>query len=377
MACHDAAARGRHDVPRRAPRDDARHARRRRSPGRQRCSRPRRRRVRISRRRRRATRATWRATRQRRRSSPTSPAGQVRGVQLEGRVNCSGDDARQAHGTLRRKFRSSRTWRRPATHRPSPLWVQLVSARRRAAALRRQPPRFRPPRRLPAANSRPATAAIRRSGLGTVHCPSAAAAAGVAAAPRRRARGTSTAPSLRCSPSGGICDRTRHARFRRLAPLAVPASIEAWRTTMTALADALGLARFAVVGHHTGAAIARSNPASAGELCRSAAVRLGAAVGRRRVPRARRAGPRIDHAQRRADGSQPARAVATSASPGIRRGRRTVRRFVVDAARRAGAARSHVVGRALRRDGGAAAVDALPGPRDPARRSARPSARRS
>lgn len=85
-------------------------------------------------------------------------------------------------------------------------------------------------------------------------------------------------------------------------PIAGPASIESWARSMIGLVDALGLARFALVGHHTGAAIAVEIAATLpGRVC---ATVLSAPPLLDEAARARRASaPRIDHARRRPDGS--------------------------------------------------------------------------
>lgn len=86
------------------------------------------------------------------------------------------------------------------------------------------------------------------------------------------------------------------------APLGAAPSIEGWASAVVALADALGLQRFAVVGHHTGAATAIE--IAAAWPGRVAAAVLSAPPLLDDDARARRAGaPRIDHAVRSADGS--------------------------------------------------------------------------
>lgn len=83
-------------------------------------------------------------------------------------------------------------------------------------------------------------------------------------------------------------------------PLPVRDSIELWAGVAMSLADALGLVRLAVVGHHTGAAIAI-------EMAAAFAHRISAAVlsAPPFVDAARRARPpsRIDDAPRRSDGA--------------------------------------------------------------------------
>lgn len=131
--------------------------------------------------------------------------------------------------------------------------------------------------------------------------------------------------------------------FGDSAPLAVPASIEAWAEAMIALADALGLERFAVAGHHTGAATAIE--LAAGWPDRVAAAVLSAPPLVDDAFRARRAaGPRIDHAQRRADGSHLL-ALWRSRQPWYPPGdAELLERYVVDALRAGpGAAEGHAV----------------------------------
>lgn len=90
--------------------------------------------------------------------------------------------------------------------------------------------------------------------------------------------------------------------FGDSAPLAGPASIEGWALALIGLADALGLPHFAVAGHHTGAAIAielaAAWPGRVASALLSAPPLVDAALRARRA-----AGPRIDHAEHRADGS--------------------------------------------------------------------------
>lgn len=86
------------------------------------------------------------------------------------------------------------------------------------------------------------------------------------------------------------------------APLRSAPSIEAWAATATALADALGLARFAVVGHHTGAAIATELAAAGGPRVTAAVLSAAPYIDEGSAAR-RAAAPPIDRAERRADGA--------------------------------------------------------------------------
>ncbi len=79
-------------------------------------------------------------------------------------------------------------------------------------------------------------------------------------------------------------------------------SIEAWARAAMSLADALGLARLAVVGHHTGAVIAAEMAAAWPERIEAAVLSAAPLVDA--DFRARHAGPpAIDHALRRSDGA--------------------------------------------------------------------------
>ncbi len=88
---------------------------------------------------------------------------------------------------------------------------------------------------------------------------------------RRRARGTSTAMCCRCSAAISARSRwTRSASGILDSPAGEP-SIELWAEGAFALLDALEEPRAAIVGHHTGAAIAvemaASRPARVARWC--------------------------------------------------------------------------------------------------------------
>lgn len=88
-----------------------------------------------------------------------------------------------------------------------------------------------------------------------------------------------------CKPPLGSCD-----------------SIERWAEAAVGLMDALGIARFAVVGHHTGAVIATEIAARWGERVDAAVLSASALVDAEF--RSRHAKPsRVDNVERRADGS--------------------------------------------------------------------------
>ena len=85
-------------------------------------------------------------------------------------------------------------------------------------------------------------------------------------------------------------------------PLPVRDSIELWAEVALALADALGLAQFGVVGHHTGAAIAIELAAAFPQRITAAVLSAPPWVDAER--RARHARPsRIDNVPRQSDGS--------------------------------------------------------------------------